>query len=61
MIIQDSEPEEIPHRGDFHSEVRGDGSVGIKGNLQVSDKQSAIMLITGMMETFDITTEELEY
>lgn len=45
----------------FRSEFKGDGSVGIEGEIKIRDKESAIMLITGIMEQFSISQRELEY
>lgn len=40
--------------------TEGDGSVGIEGSMSFRDKESAIIFIQGLMETFDISTDELE-
>lgn len=35
--------------------------MAVNGNLELENKQDAIMVITGLMEQFDVTTEDLEY
>ena len=39
----------------------GDDSVGINGSISFKDKDSAIMFIQGLMETFDISSKDIDY
>ena len=41
--------------------IEGDGSFGIDGKLSIEGKDKALSLIQGLMESFDITTEDLEW
>lgn len=33
----------------------------IEGNIKIDSKEDAIMMITSLMETFNITKDDLEY
>ena len=35
-------------------EISGDGSQGIKGNLEIETKEKAITIIAGLMDSFKI-------
>jgi len=39
--------------------LEGDNSNGIEGSISISDKESAIMLVSGIVDNFDITAEDL--
>ena len=56
-----SEDKEFKSNGVFTASYRGDGSVGIEGSISIKDKDSAIMLITGIMDQFNISANELVY
>jgi hypothetical protein len=40
--------------------IEGDGSRGINGKLEISDRNMAITLIDGLIEQFNIKRDELD-
>lgn len=41
--------------------VEGDGSSDIEGSITFRSKEGAIMFIQGLMEQYDISSDELDY